>query len=111
MPSLGIGCSPFGELFEKVSDSESIRALDTAIDKHGISYFDTAPYYGNGCSEARLGIFINESRSKESIHVQVSTKVGKILEPSPKEQDVLDWVGGYEIIATPESCSLIEKVV
>ena len=97
MPGLGIGCSPFGELFEKVSDSESIRALDTEIDKHGISYFDTAPYYGNGCSEARVGIFINESRSKKSINIQVSTKVGKILDPSPKEQDVLDWVGGYDL--------------
>ena len=51
MPSHGIGCSPFGELIEKVSDNESIRALDTAIDKNGICYFDTTPYYGNGCSE------------------------------------------------------------
>lgn len=97
VPRLGIGCSPFGEMFEKVSVSQSIKALEKAVNEYGISYFDTAPYYGNGCSEARVGISINSIRSAKLIDVQLSTKVGKILDPLPKEQDVLTWVGGYDL--------------
>ena len=62
LPCLGIGCSPLGELFDKVPITDAIKALDTAVDPHGITYFDTAPYYGNGCSETRVGIAINKIR-------------------------------------------------
>ena len=98
LPCLGIGCSPLGEVFDKVPINDAIQALDTAVDPHGITYFDTAPYYGYGCSEARVGIAINKIRSeKPNVHVQVSTKVGKFLDPKPKEVDALSWIGGYDL--------------
>ena len=54
MPQFGFGTSPIGDLFVKTPEAEIQQALDTAW-KLGIRYFDTAPWYGHGLSEHRLG--------------------------------------------------------
>ena len=98
LPCLGIGCAYLGEVFDKVPITDAIKVFDTAVDHHGVTYFDTAPYYGNGCSEARLGIAINKKRSENpNVVIKVSTKVGKTLDPAPKEADALTWTGGYNL--------------
>ncbi|GAB3958503.1 aldo/keto reductase [Spirosoma harenae] len=51
---LSFGASPLGNVFNEVSEAESIRAVHTAID-HGINFFDVAPFYGDTLAEQRLG--------------------------------------------------------
>jgi L-galactose dehydrogenase len=51
---LSFGASPLGNVFNDVSEAESIRAVHTAID-HGINFFDVAPFYGDTLAEQRLG--------------------------------------------------------
>jgi D-threo-aldose 1-dehydrogenase len=72
---LGFGAAPLGNLYGFMSDGD---ARDTALAalQRGITHFDTAPYYGFGLSERRVGDAI---RNHESI--VVSTKVGRLLRP------------------------------
>src|SRR5882757_9969655 len=51
---LGFGGAPIGNLYSKVGDESAVAAVQEAL-RCGITYFDTAPYYGYGLSERRLG--------------------------------------------------------
>jgi D-threo-aldose 1-dehydrogenase len=51
---IGLGCAPFGNLFSEVSDEDVQATVDAAWDG-GVRFFDTAPLYGHGLSEIRLG--------------------------------------------------------
>ena len=51
---LGLGTAPIGNLFAGVTDDDALATVDAAWDA-GIRYFDTAPLYGHGVSERRLG--------------------------------------------------------
>jgi D-threo-aldose 1-dehydrogenase len=75
---LGLGTAPLGNLYEPVSDEDSAGACAAAF-KFGIAYVDTAPYYGFGLSERRVG---DALRGRDSI--VVSTKVGRLLKPDPR---------------------------
>ena len=98
LPGLGIGCAPLGEIWDKVKAKDALDTLLEAADAHGITYFDTAPWYGNGCSEARLGVAVNEMNSiNHSRKIKISTKVGKFLDPSEKESNMGPWAGGYNL--------------
>lgn len=70
---LGFGGASIGNLFRVVSDDDSKATIDEAL-SHNISYFDTAPRYGQGLSERRFGEFL----PKDCV---ISTKVGRVLEP------------------------------
>lgn len=83
LPMLGFGAAPIGNLYTEVTDDEAIRAIGTALEK-GIRYFDTAPYYGYGLSESRLGRGLKGVRRDS---VLISTKVGRrIHEDTSREQ-------------------------
>ncbi|MCA9836770.1 MAG: aldo/keto reductase [Trueperaceae bacterium] len=69
---IGFGASPLGNEFGEADEKESVRAVHYAIEQ-GISYFDTAPYYGRGLSEERLGKALKGFRDK----VILATKVGR----------------------------------
>ena len=72
---LGFGGAPLGNLYRKVSEEDAAAALKAAHDG-GIAYFDTAPQYGLGLSEQRVGRAIrNFGRGT----VTLSTKVGRLL--------------------------------
>lgn len=75
---LGLGCAPLGDLFAEVGEANARQVLQAAWDA-GIRYFDTAPYYGHGKSEHRLGEFL---RGRPREQFTVSTKVGRVLRPS-----------------------------
>lgn len=75
--SLGSGCASIGNLGAAFTDAECEAVLARAWEA-GIRYFDTAPHYGRGRSEARLGAFL---RGKPRGEFVVSTKVGKVLRP------------------------------
>lgn len=75
---ISMGCSAIGNLYREVSEVEVNEVLNCAWDR-GIRYFDTAPHYGRGLSEQRLGRFL---ASKPRHDYALSTKVGRLLTPS-----------------------------
>ena len=74
---LGLGTAPLGGLYDAIDD-ETARAVVERAWELGIRYFDTAPYYGSGSAERRLGAALCE-RPREAFIV--STKVGRLLRP------------------------------
>jgi D-threo-aldose 1-dehydrogenase len=77
---LGYGAAAVGNLYRAVDDEGAQRILDAAWDG-GIRYYDTAPHYGLGLSERRLGEMLRRRPRDEFV---ISTKVGRILEPDPE---------------------------
>src|SRR5258706_6994721 len=75
---LGTGTAPLGSLYAPVDDAAACASLDTAWNA-GIRYFDTAPFYGYGLAEHRLG---EAMRDKPRDAWMLSTKVGRLLRPS-----------------------------
>lgn len=82
LPTLGYGAANVGNLFRELSDDEAWAVLEAAWDS-GIRYFDTAPHYGLGLSERRLGAFLQTKPRDEFF---LSTKVGRLLRPNPAHQ-------------------------
>ena len=74
---LSFGGAPIGNLFTQVSEEDARAAIDAAWDG-GIRTFDTAPHYGLGLSERRLG---DALRRRPRDQYVISTKVGRLLEP------------------------------
>lgn len=72
---LSLGTAPLGGLFKAVTDNEGEELLNTALDM-GINYFDTAPQYGHGVAEIRLG----RALQKAQVPYIIETKVGRTLE-------------------------------
>ncbi len=76
---LGLGCAQLGNLYQAISDETAEATVRRAWDE-GIRYFDTAPHYGLGLSEIRLGTVLRSFPRDEYV---LSTKVGRVLEPNP----------------------------
>jgi D-threo-aldose 1-dehydrogenase len=76
---LGYGAAAVGNLYRAVDDESAQQLLDAAWDG-GIRYYDTAPHYGLGLSERRLGEMLRRRPREEFV---VSTKVGRLLVPYP----------------------------
>jgi D-threo-aldose 1-dehydrogenase len=76
LPRHGFGAAPIGNLYSAVSDEEARLAVDAAW-SCGVRLFDTAPHYGLGLSERRLG----QALAGRSGYV-LSTKVGRLLVPT-----------------------------
>jgi D-threo-aldose 1-dehydrogenase len=74
---LGLGTASIAGLYEAV-DEESAHAVVNRAWELGIRYFDTAPYYGSGNAERRLGAGLRERPRDDFV---VSTKVGRLLRP------------------------------
>ncbi|NUR63868.1 MAG: aldo/keto reductase [Catenulispora sp.] len=78
LTELGFGGSVIGNLYREVSDDEAAEAVVTAWNA-GIRYFDTAPHYGLGLSERRLGAVLSQYPRDQYV---VSSKVGRLLVPN-----------------------------
>lgn len=91
---LAFGAAAIGNLFTEVGEEQAYQAV-TAAWQRGIRYFDTAPHYGLGLSERRLGAALRQYPRAE---FTVSTKVGRRLEPSPGGGD--DLANGFAVPAT-----------
>ncbi|MEU8202692.1 aldo/keto reductase [Streptosporangium sp. NPDC049046] len=77
----GFGAAPIGNLFSAVGEDVARAAVDAAYEA-GVRLFDTAPHYGLGLSERRLGAALAE-RPRDSY--TLSTKVGRLLVPAAGE--------------------------
>ena len=75
----GFGAAPIGNLFSAITDERAAATVEAAW-AAGIRYFDTAPHYGLGLSERRLGAALR-GRPRDSY--TLSTKVGRLLVPYP----------------------------
>lgn len=75
---LGFGGTPFGNLFRATDEGQLRAAVDLAWDA-GLRYFDTAPQYGGGLAEIRLGKAL---RGRPRDDYAVSSKIGKLLVPT-----------------------------
>ena len=80
---LGLGTAQLGGLFSSVSDDEGQELIDYAV-QQGIQYFDTAPHYGKGVSEKRLGRYLSKYPRNSWV---LSSKVGRLLVPTEQEED------------------------
>ena len=80
---LGLGTAPLGGLFAPVSDAEAEATIARAWSL-GVRYFDTAPLYGFGLAEQRLGRFL---RSRPRDQYVISTKVGRLLRANERSSE------------------------
>ncbi|MFD5800741.1 aldo/keto reductase [Streptomyces sp. NPDC127020] len=92
--ALGLGAAAIGGLYEDVGEDEAAATVEAAWDA-GIRYFDTAPHYGLGLSERRLGAALRTRPREEFV---LSTKVGRVLEPHDGGGD--DRANGFAVPAT-----------
>ena len=90
---LGFGAASIGNLYRAVSDDQARSVLDAAWEG-GIRHFDTAPHYGLGLSERRLGAFL---RTKPRHEFTISTKVGRLLVPNPAYAGGTDEADGFVV--------------
>ncbi|GAB3220745.1 aldo/keto reductase [Glycomyces halotolerans] len=86
--AVGLGCAAIGGLFSPVEPAVAAATVEAAWNG-GIRYFDTAPHYGAGLSETRLGSALNGLPREEST---VSTKMGRVL---------VDHDGPWDLWAEP----------
>ena len=73
--AIGLGTAPLGGLFSPVSDADAEATIERAWSL-GVRFFDTAPLYGFGLAERRLGSFLRQQK-RDSF--AISTKVGRLL--------------------------------
>jgi D-threo-aldose 1-dehydrogenase len=74
---VGVGTASLGNLYRVINDADARSVIETSFD-HGLTYIDTAPLYGFGLSERRVG---DALRGRGDC--RVSTKVGRLLTPDP----------------------------
>ncbi|WP_329454956.1 aldo/keto reductase [Streptomyces sp. NBC_01497] len=84
---IGFGTAPLGNMFRDIPDDEARATVDAAWDQ-GIRYFDTAPFYGAGLAELRLGEALSARPREEYV---LSSKVGRLVldeEEAPGARDM-----------------------
>ncbi|MEO1104645.1 MAG: aldo/keto reductase [Pseudomonadota bacterium] len=79
--AIGTGTAPLGNLYFGIDEAAADETLSVAYDA-GSRYFDTAPLYGFGLSERRLGHFLRQKRPENTL---VSTKAGRLLKVGPRD--------------------------
>jgi D-threo-aldose 1-dehydrogenase len=87
LSEVGFGTVPVGNMYHPIDDAQARGAMEAALDA-GISFFDTAPYYGYGLSERRVGDVL---RGRSGF--VLSTKVGRLLDPAPQIKDAAERRG------------------
>ncbi|MGW2769413.1 aldo/keto reductase [Streptomyces sp. NPDC001275] len=91
---LGFGAAAIAGLYEDVGEDTAAATVEAAWDS-GIRYFDTAPHYGLGLSERRLGGVL---RTKPRDSFTLSTKVGRLLIPHGDGGN--DRANGFDVPST-----------
>jgi D-threo-aldose 1-dehydrogenase len=83
---LGFGTAPLGNMFRDIPEAEAAATVDAAWEQ-GIRYFDTAPFYGAGMSEIRLGQALAKRKRDDYV---LSTKVGRLILDEVEEASARD---------------------
>jgi D-threo-aldose 1-dehydrogenase len=74
---LGLGTATLGNLYAPVTDADAAATLTAAFDS-GLNFVDTAPFYGHGWSEHRVGEALHNRKRDDIV---LSTKIGRLLQP------------------------------
>jgi D-threo-aldose 1-dehydrogenase len=91
---LGLGGAPLGDIYERIPEERALATVAKAYEI-GVRLFDTAPLYGYGLSEHRIGHVLR--RQPRDSYV-LATKVGRWLKPTPPEKiDRGQWAGGLNM--------------
>jgi D-threo-aldose 1-dehydrogenase len=91
--ALGFGSAPLGNYLRALAEDECDEILNSAW-QSGLRYFDTAPFYGLGLSETRLGRLLRQHPRDQFL---IASKVGRLLEPCAPEE-----VNGGFFVHTPQ---------
>lgn len=75
--SLGLGAAGIGNLYRAVTEEQAQAVLEAAASAE-LTHWDTAPFYGHGLSELRIGRYLSQSPKP---NITLSTKVGRVLDP------------------------------
>ncbi|MEY8749312.1 aldo/keto reductase [Alkalicoccobacillus gibsonii] len=93
---IGLGTAPLGNMFREVPEEEAQATIEAAWEA-GIRYYDTAPFYGAGLAELRLGNFLSKRNRDEFV---LSTKVGRVIEDETEEKEGLFAYGRTNKVTT-----------
>ncbi|WP_252312122.1 aldo/keto reductase [Sinobaca sp. H24] len=93
---IGLGTAPLGNMYRKISEEEATSTIESAWSQ-GIRYYDTAPFYGAGLSESRLGDALTAHKRDEYV---LSTKVGRVISDETEEKSGLFELGNPNKIIT-----------
>ncbi|WP_431279576.1 aldo/keto reductase [Leifsonia poae] len=85
--AMGLGTAQLGDLYETMNQERATAIVDAAWDA-GIRYFDTAPHYGVGLAEKRLGVALSGRARDEYV---LGSKVGRLLVPGKDGDLVREW--------------------
>ncbi len=88
--ALGFGGAPLGDLYERLDESLAQATLAAAF-ASGITLLDTSPLYGHGLSEHRIGTALRSVAREDFV---LSTKVGRVMDPTRLKTDGSGYVGG-----------------
>lgn len=88
--TLGFGAAPLGDLYGRLDDQTAIDAIVRALEL-GVSLIDAAPLYGHGLAEHRVGTAI---RRFDRSQIEISTKVGRYMDPRRGRGDGSGYHGG-----------------
>jgi D-threo-aldose 1-dehydrogenase len=102
---LGLGCAPLGNLFQAVTDDVAAATLAEAHDV-GIRLFDTAPLYGSGLSENRVGA---ARRAGDVIATKVGRRLDAAVDPDPMFVDVPPSGPVFDFSSTGVEAALAES--
>jgi D-threo-aldose 1-dehydrogenase len=102
--ALGLGSAPLGGLFNPVSDETAHGVVQHAHDL-GLRFFDTAPLYGYGSAEARMGHVLKQPPRDDMV---IATKVGRLLRPQAAAGDTLDTEGAGQFLEAPPLVPLFD---
>ena len=86
---IGIGTAPLGGWPIAVDEQKALETLETAWNK-GIRYFDTAPLYGSGMSELRVGNFLKNKKREDFV---LSSKVGRVIVDTDQSKAAEKFIG------------------
>lgn len=95
LPPMGFGAAHLGGMYHRVSGETAHATLKAAWDG-GVRFFDTAPFYGRGLSEHRVGDFLIDQPRDQFL---LTTKVGRYFKrpADPKSFDRTPWGGGLNM--------------
>lgn len=85
VPRLGFGSAPIGNLYSEIPEKSAIDTIQHAL-QSGINFFDTAPLYGAGLAEKRIGSAL---RGVDRDQFIIETKVGRLI--TPDQQVIYDY--------------------
>ena len=82
-PRVGLGTAVLGNFLQAISDADAVTVISRSL-ASGVRYIDTAPLYGHGLAEQRVGVAVAGSSPAGLV---LSTKVGRLLrEGAPRDE-------------------------